>query len=147
MTMASGEPKLVVPAFGGVYRATFDLWYPLIRIATGGLLLVHGWGKLQGGVGPVAANMDKLGAHPAVLFGYFIIFLETVGALCVAVGLFTRVFAAAIAIEMAVITFAVMMPNGFGRMEYTLLWGILFLAIALRGGGPYSLDRKIGWEI
>ena len=28
--------------------------------------------------------------------------------------------------------------------EYTLLWGLVCFAIALRGGGPYSLDRKIG---
>jgi len=27
------------------------------------------------------------------------------------------------------------------------MWGLLFFAIALRGGGPYSLDRKIGREL
>ena len=31
--------------------------------------------------------------------------------------------------------------------EYVFLWGLIFFAIALRGGGPYSLDRKIGWEL
>ncbi len=31
--------------------------------------------------------------------------------------------------------------------EYPLLWGIVALAIALRGGGPYSVDRKIGREL
>jgi hypothetical protein len=28
-----------------------------------------------------------------------------------------------------------------------LLWGLVTLAIALRGGGPYSLDRKLGREL
>jgi hypothetical protein len=27
------------------------------------------------------------------------------------------------------------------------MWGLLFLAIMLRGGGPYSLDRKLGQEV
>jgi uncharacterized membrane protein YphA (DoxX/SURF4 family) len=28
-----------------------------------------------------------------------------------------------------------------------LMWGLLFFAIALRGGGPYSLDRLLGREL
>ena len=31
--------------------------------------------------------------------------------------------------------------------EYPLFWGLVMFAIALRGGGPYSLDRKIGREL
>jgi uncharacterized membrane protein YphA (DoxX/SURF4 family) len=27
------------------------------------------------------------------------------------------------------------------------MWGLLLLAVALRGGGPYSLDRKLGVEV
>ena len=64
-----------------------------------------------------------------------------------AIGLFTRFFAAGIAIQMAVIAFVVQMPRGFARMEMFLLWGIVMFAIALRGGGPYSLDREIGKEL
>jgi putative oxidoreductase len=62
-------------------------------------------------------------------------------------GLFTRFFAAAIAIEMALITFVVQMPSGFGRMELPFMWGLIMFAVALRGGGPYSLDRVIGKEL
>jgi hypothetical protein len=25
--------------------------------------------------------------------------------------------------------------------------GLILFAIALRGGGPYSIDRKLGWEL
>ena len=91
--------------------------------------------------------MARSGFEPATAFAYGAIILERLGALCVAIGLFTRFFAAAIAIEMAVIAFMVMMPHGWGRMEFTFLWGIIFLAIALRGGGPYSVDRMIGKEL
>ena len=79
--------------------------------------------------------------------------LETVGAVAVMLGLFTRFFAAAIAIEFSLITCVAHWPNGFGftnqggGWEYPLLWGLIFLAIALRGGGPYSLDRAIGREL
>ena len=34
-----------------------------------------------------------------------------------------------------------------GGWEYPLFWGLILFAIALRGGGPYSLDRKLGWEL
>ncbi len=44
------------------------------------------------------------------------------------------------------------MPHGFcsapgGGDEFPLMWGLIMFAIALRGGGPYSLDRKIGKEL
>ena len=144
---AGSEPKLLFPGLAGFYAAVSDLWYPLIRIVAGGCLIYHGWAKLQTGITPIAAGMAKNGFVPGIAFGYAAMFLETVGAVCIVLGLFTRFFAAAIAIEMALITFVVQMPNGFGRMELPFIWGLIMLAIALRGGGPYSLDRKIGTEL
>ncbi|HEV2628850.1 MAG TPA: DoxX family protein [Pseudolabrys sp.] len=147
MQRSSGEPALIFPGLAGFYNATSDLWYPLIRVAAGAILVTHGWGKLHAGVAAITASMARSGFEPATAFAYGAITLESLGALCVAIGLFTRFFAAAIAIEMAVIAFIVMMPHGWGRMEFTFLWGIIFLAIALRGGGPYSVDRMIGKEL
>lgn len=66
-----------------------------------------------------------------------------------ALGLFTRVAAAAIAIEMSVISFAVLYPHwDWGRhgMEYTVFMGLVALGIFLAGGGRYSLDGIIGRE-
>ena len=31
--------------------------------------------------------------------------------------------------------------------EYVMMWGTLAFAIALRGGGPYSVDRVLGREL
>jgi putative oxidoreductase len=67
----------------------------------------------------------------------------------VALGLFTRFFAVAIAIEMAVIVYQYLPKFGWTTpgYEYPLMWGLIMLAIALRGGGPYSLDRTVGREL
>jgi putative oxidoreductase len=31
--------------------------------------------------------------------------------------------------------------------KYPLMWGLILLAVLLRGGGPWSVDRKLGWEV
>src|SRR5678816_12411 len=72
------------------------------------------------------------------------------GGIALIVGLFTRFWAAAAAIEMAIIMW-LYWNNGFAWLargyEYVLLWGLVCFAIALRGGGPYSVDRAIGKEL
>lgn len=151
----AAEPRPIIPALTPFYSFARDASYPLIRATIGGTLLVHGIVKLMGP--PIAVfaqqSMAKRGLEPAMLFAYIVFINETIGAACVILGLFTRFFAASIAIEMAVITFLVFLPHGYGwtrpsgGFEYPLLWGLLFFAVALRGGGPYSLDRKIGWEL
>ena len=153
-----GEPKLVLPFLAPFYAVARDLSYPLMRITLGGLMLFHAFtsGKLTGKVtvAAFAANLAKRGLEPSVPLAYLVYFSETVGAVCLMVGLLTRFVAAAMAIELAVITFAVYWPNGFhfattanGGAELPFLWGLMVFFVALRGGGPYSLDRKIGWEI
>jgi putative oxidoreductase len=77
---------------------------------------------------------------------FIVIAVESVGALCIAVGFLTRFWAAALAIEMAVISY-VQIPNGYTRMEQFMLWGALAVIIPLRGGGRFSIDRAIGWEL
>jgi putative oxidoreductase len=65
------------------------------------------------------------------------------------VGLFTRLVAFAFFIEMLVISFLVLWPHwwwGTRGMEYAVLMGILALAIFFRGGGRYSLDRRLAKE-
>jgi putative oxidoreductase len=116
------------------------------------MLLPHGVPKVfnQGVAAFAAAGLQKRGIEPALPLAFIVAFLETVCGVCIALGLFTRFFAAAIAIELLVVTL-VHWPQGFGwgnrGYEYPLFWGLIMFAIALRGGGPYSLDRKIGKEL
>ena len=143
--------KLLFPALKPFYDALEPLSWLLIRCAAGLILAVHGWGKIARGAEAMAPTFAKMGyEHPVPLI-YFLILVEFVGGLAIAVGLFTRFFAARVTIEMAVIMFAHYLPNGFSWLnrgyEFVMLWGLVTLAIWWRGGGPYSLDRVIGREL
>ncbi len=145
MSSPSTSPRLLVPALAGFYRRAEPLSYLAIRVTAGLMLVPHGWPKLMGGADRFTAGLARRGFEPEWLWSSLVIFLETAGGLLIALGLFTRPFAAAVAVQMAVITFAVHWSDG--RHELPLMWGLVMLAIALRGGGPYSLDRRLGWEI
>jgi len=123
-----------------------------VRVIIGAILLTHGWAKIATyGMAGVSGMMAKQGLEPAMGFALAATFLETVGAICIILGLFTRFFAAALAIELLVALLAVHLKNGFdvgkGGFEYILLLGIVMFAIAIRGGSPYSVDRLIGKEL
>lgn len=148
----AGEPKLFVAKLEPFYAWVRDLSWPLIRIAVGLTLLSFGVTKLlnQDVAAFAARSMAGRGIEPSLLIAYVIYFNETIGAILVAIGLFTRVAAASIAIEMFIITFMAQFQVGYGTARgwsMLLMWGLLFFAIALRGGGPYSLDRAIGREV
>ena len=145
------EPRPIIPALSQFYSSfAREISYPLIRLAVGGTLLVHGISRAMIPLSRATEEMAKGGLQPALLFAVLALINETVGAICVALGLFTRVFAASIAIELAIISIK-FVPNGYAwskhGWEFVFMWGLIFFAIALRGGGPYSLDRRIGREL
>lgn len=149
---ARSETKLLYPGLAGFYANWRDITSTLVRIVVGVIMLMHVWGKFKIGAGAVAANvMAKNGLEPAMVFAYAVMFLESVGGVCLIIGLFTRFFAAALAIEMLIALFVVHWPKGFsvgqGGYEYVLLIGVVLFAIAIRGGGPYSVDNAIGKEL
>lgn len=143
--------RLLFPALRPLYASLEPLSWLLVRCACGLLLAVHGWGKIARGAEALAPVFVKMGyANPVALI-WWLAFVEFVGGIAIAVGLFTRLFAAMVTVEMAVILFAHYLPNGFSWLnrgyEFVLLWGLVALAIWWRGGGPYSLDRRIGVEL
>jgi putative oxidoreductase len=156
------EPRPIIPPLDSFYARSRGLGWLIVRLTAGGMLLVHGIMKLlpamdKGLAATVEAfavgSMARRGIEPALAAAYAVFAIETIGAVLIILGLFTRFAAAAAAIQMAVVTFVGHFPNGFGfssprgGWEYPLFWGLILFAIALRGGGPYSLDRKIGWEL
>ena len=152
------EPRPLIAALGPHYDKTRDLSWLLVRLTAGGMLLVHGITKLTtSSIATFAANsMARRGIEPAIAAAYMIFFLETVGAVCIILGLFTRLIAAMIFVEFLVIIFVAHWGAGLagfswnrqgGGWEYPLFWELIWLAILLRGGGPYSLDAKIGREL
>ena len=150
MSDTSSALKLLLPGLAGLYRHTVPLSWLVIRCAAGIILFVHGYQKIRH-IDAVTESMVKNGIGLPMLVAYVVTLAETVGALGVALGLFTRFCAAACAIDLAVITFAVLWPKGFGwshgGYEFLLMWTLIMFAITLGGGGPYSLDRLIGREL
>ena len=150
MSEARSEPRPLLPGLQRFYELAIPLAWPVIRIAVGWNLLVHGWGKVTRGPDAYVKPFIEQGFDPALPWVWSSLVIEFVGGAALIVGLFTRFFAAAAAIEMLIISI-LYWKNGFAWLnrgyEYTLLWGLVCFAIALRGGGPYSVDRKIGIEL
>ena len=148
--MNATQSKLLIPQLQPFYAWVEPLSYALVRITVGLMLIPHGWPKLMMGI-DATANMAlvKRGITPAEPLAIALIAIETLGGLCIALGLFTRFWAAAATIEMSVIVYHHLPKFGWTDRgyEYPLMWGLILLAVALRGGGPYSLDRKIGKEL
>ena len=130
-----------------LYDKAQPLSWLLIRLTAGLMLLPHGIPTLLDGVAITAEKaLQRRGIEPAEPLAVVLIALETVGAVCIAAGLFTRFFAAALALEMAVIAYQYAPKFGWTGpgYEYPMMWCLLMLAIVMQGGGPYSLDRKWG---
>jgi putative oxidoreductase len=149
--MASGEARLIFPALAGLYERLSPYSYALMRFATGAILVPHGVQKIfNTPIAKFAPNIAAKGLPLPELLAYVTYFAESAAAACLAIGLFTRVAAAIIGIEMLVIVFLFQWQFGYfwtnRGYEYALLWALLCIAIFFKGGGRYSIDRLIGRE-
>ena len=95
--------------------------------------------------------IDKqLGVSHPLIWAYLAVFAESVVALCLAIGLFTRLAALILAVYMAILVFFFQWQFGYfwtnRGYEYALLWCLLCIGIFFRGGGRYSVDRLLGKE-
>jgi putative oxidoreductase len=136
--------------------STDALSWTLVRVATGLILVPHGAQKLFGwyGGGGLTGTAQffeqKLSLYPGLLFAGVAGLTEFLGGLLLAIGLLTRLSAAAVVALMAYAIVFVHLGNGFfwtaGGYEYLLLWGLVALALVIRSGGELSVDRQIGWR-
>jgi uncharacterized membrane protein YphA (DoxX/SURF4 family) len=109
-----------------------------MRLAVGGVFLQHGITKFHSGVPAVAAFLHGIGVPFASVWAVIIIAVETIGAACVLLGIFTRFWAACMAVEMVVAILAAKFPQrGNIELEGLLLAGAITL-VAL-GDGPLSV--------
>lgn len=146
------EPRLIFPGLAGFYASMAPITDLLIRIVLGVMFLMHVWGKFNAGAARIATGFgNNYGLPMPELFAYLAMGLELVGGACLIVGLFTRFFASALAVEMGIAFLFAHLPKGYaagaGGYEYVLLIGVCLLMIAMRGGGAYSIDAKIGKEL
>jgi putative oxidoreductase len=150
--MPKGEAKLLYPGLGGFYANMLPIAETFVRVVVSIMFLMHVSGKFHNGADAVAANiLSKNGIEPALMWAYVIMFLELIGGGCLLIGLFTRFVAAAFAIEMLIALLFVHLSKGYavggGGYEYVLLIGAVCFAIAIRGGGVYSVDHLLGKEL
>jgi len=146
------KTRLLFPGLAGFYESMLPVAATLVRVVVGVMFIMHVWGKFNAGAARIAAGFGNNYHLPAPeLMAYIVMGLELVGGVCLIIGLFTRFFAAALAVEMGVAFLVVHLPKGYaagaGGYEYVLLIGVALLAIAMRGGGPYSVDAKLGKEL
>lgn len=149
----NGQTKLIFPELAGFYETMAPVVYALTRVTMGIIFLVHGYTKLSFGSAAVIRYFASIKMPAPELSAYCSMFIETVGGICLILGLFTRFVAPVLAIQMLVALFLVHWASGFMiytnkyGYEYVLLLGVILFAIAIRGGGPYSMDAKIGKEL
>lgn len=141
-----------------------DLALLLLRLSSLGLLLAHGWGKLArmaGGDYGFVAGVGRLGFPYPTVFAWAAVVAETLLPVLIILGLFTRVAAAVCAFNMFVAAFlrhqahrhALILVGlreypeetvkGWGNPELALMYLVVFLALALAGGGRFALERLL----
>ena len=118
----------------------------ILRVVVGTVFFVHGLQKLfLMGFGGVAGMLEGLGVPAPGLFAVILTLVELLGGLALMLGLFTRIAAIPLAVDMLVATLTVHLPNGFsaqnGGYEFTLVLLAASVALAVAGPGEAALDR------
>ncbi len=153
--MQSPASRYVFPALGTLYQRCERYAWPILRVTYGLWFVPHGCQKLFGWFGGniegVAKGMAAAGIVPGMFWAYYIGILELVGGLLLAVGFLTRPIAALFFGFMAVAAFYFNWRIGYfwtnRGLETPLLLLIISVVILIRGGGEYSVDRRIGREV
>jgi putative oxidoreductase len=114
-----------------------EIAYALLRVVAGLMFAVHGAQKLFGFLGGRQQEVGSLFWVGGLI--------ELVAGLLIAIGLFTSWAAFIASGEMAVAYFMVHAKDGFwpilNKGELAVLYCFVFLYMACRGGGRYSVGR------
>lgn len=139
----------VYTAPAGASNTMSDVAKLLLRLTIGLLILLHGISKIQGGPGFILDVVEKAGLPDP--FGYLVYVGEVLAPLLVIVGLWARVAALVIAINMIVAVLLVhtgqllqLSPEGGWALELQGLYLAVPISIALLGAGRYSLGGVNG---
>jgi putative oxidoreductase len=153
---ATTETRYFIPGLGRFYGEFGNFAWAFLRILYGAFYIPHGMQKLFGawGGGGMVEGLAKaidgrLGWHPGIFWAYYIGCLEFFGGILLVLGLLTRpvalLFCGFMFVAAVQFNTQAWWWTQSGREMPLLLLGIA-LVIVIRGGGPYSLDRKFGRE-
>ena len=123
----------------GVFNAAMLL----LRLCAGVLLMNHGYGKLTDFSG-TASHMPHLFGMSGSVTAALVIFAEFFCSLFVILGLFTRLAALVIVINMGYIVIVTLKWDVFGHGESAALYLGAFLVLLLLGPGKVSVDGMTG---
>jgi putative oxidoreductase len=120
----------------------------LLRIMSGLILFVGGAGKVLGWFGGMGMNTTldifKTSMHLSTFWIYLSCYTEFIGGFPIIIGLFTRIAAFALFINMLVATLFVGFKNFFmGGAAYPCLLMVIFLVIILSGPMAFSIDAVL----
>jgi putative oxidoreductase len=125
----------------------------VVRIIAGLIMAAHGFQKLQAGPGNFGAFLAQLGVPLPTLMGYVVTLVELGGGILLIIGLFSRLAALLLTIDLVVAILLVKVNVGLiaapqqgagAELDLALIAG--FLVILLAGPGSLSLDRALGIE-
>jgi putative oxidoreductase len=136
-------------ANGASGDAMSDLGRLVLRLVLGILILFHGVSKITGGIAFVTGALEKAGAPGAI--GYLVYVGEVLGPLLVVIGLWTRLGALMIVVNMIVALllahtsqlFMIAKTGGY-QLELQAMYLFGALAVMLLGAGRYSVGGARG---
>jgi putative oxidoreductase len=118
----------------------------LIRVIIGIVFLVHGSQKLfVFGIHGITAFFTQAGIPLATIAGPVVTFVELLGGIALILGLFTRIAAILLAIDMCGAILFVHGKNGFFLpmgFEYALTLLTANIALAIGGPGEYAIESR-----
>lgn len=131
------------------YAASHDVAKLLLRLILGVLILLHGIGKIAAGPGAILDAVGQSGLPAA--FGYLVYVGEVIAPILVIVGVWTRVAAIVIAINMIVAVLLVhvsqvfqLADTGGWALELQAMYLVAAVCVALLGAGRYSIGGAGG---
>jgi putative oxidoreductase len=121
-----------------------DLGKLILRVTLGILILLHGIAKIMGGPGPIMSMVAKVGLPPSL--GYLVYVGEVLAPVLLIVGVWSRLAAAIIAINMVVAVWMAhrsqlfdLASTGGWALELQAMFLMTAIALIFLGAGRYSL--------
>ena len=127
----------------GNYPKSIDFLLLLLRIVSGGFMIVHGAGKFAKLFGEEPIKFGDpigIGEVPSLVLA---VFAEVFCAIFLILGFSTRLVAIPLLITMLVAALIVHTNDGFGKQELPLLYATIYFGIAIAGAGKFSIDQLI----